>query len=72
MGCTGDLSELALMAGEYVVGAGKPYDHSFLILFCPMLLSDERGELDASSASPLNSFDSLSDENKTASAPFLF
>lgn len=50
----------------------NPMSTSFLILFCPMLLSDEWGELDASSASPLNSFDSLSDENKTASAPFLF
>lgn len=50
----------------------NPMSTSFLILFCTMLLSDKWGELDASSASPLNSFDSLSDENKTASAPFLF
>lgn len=37
-----------------------------------MILSDERGESDADPAPPLNSFDSLSDGNKTVWAPFLF
>lgn len=37
-----------------------------------MILSDEWGELDADPAPPLNSFDSLSDGNKAALAPFLF
>lgn len=61
------------MAGEDVVGADKPYNHRLSDFYSAlMILSDERGELDADPAPPLNSFDSLSDGNKTVWAPFLF